>query len=207
MAYKRYIALAVGVLVGGAYGATLMDGGARLPLPGAASLASLLSDRSPGEREQGALSSKARVKVASVALPDRKPRPKVPVAAVLPAAVSPPVAALAPVAIPGALPVPVATLPLTAAAVPAGSSFFLPPIPFIPGGGGGTTTLVVTPPGGSGPPPGGENPPPPGPAVPEPATWLMLISGFGMLGFALRRRRRLANSGVPAPVHSRSALA
>ncbi|MBO9712568.1 MAG: PEP-CTERM sorting domain-containing protein [Sphingomonas sp.] len=29
-------------------------------------------------------------------------------------------------------------------------------------------------------------------AVPEPATWLMLIGGFGAVGFALRRRQRLA---------------
>ncbi len=29
---------------------------------------------------------------------------------------------------------------------------------------------------------------PPAPAVPEPATWAMLILGFGMTGFALRRR-------------------
>ncbi len=27
--------------------------------------------------------------------------------------------------------------------------------------------------------------------VPEPATWAMLIAGFGMLGFAMRRRRRV----------------
>ena len=29
----------------------------------------------------------------------------------------------------------------------------------------------------------------PGPAVPEPATWAMLITGFGLVGFAARRRR------------------
>lgn len=29
--------------------------------------------------------------------------------------------------------------------------------------------------------------------VPEPATWAMLLSGFGMIGFAARRRRGLAN--------------
>ena len=29
-------------------------------------------------------------------------------------------------------------------------------------------------------------------SVPEPATWAMLISGFGVLGAALRRRRLLA---------------
>lgn len=33
--------------------------------------------------------------------------------------------------------------------------------------------------------------PPPGDAVPEPATWLQMIAGFGVIGTALRRRRRL----------------
>lgn len=32
------------------------------------------------------------------------------------------------------------------------------------------------------------------PAVPEPATWAMMIAGFGMTGFALRNRRRLADA-------------
>jgi hypothetical protein len=32
-------------------------------------------------------------------------------------------------------------------------------------------------------------------AVPEPATWLMMISGFGVLGMALRRRRRQLREG------------
>ena len=31
------------------------------------------------------------------------------------------------------------------------------------------------------------------PGVPEPATWAMLLSGFGMVGFAARRRRGLAS--------------
>jgi hypothetical protein len=29
----------------------------------------------------------------------------------------------------------------------------------------------------------------PGPAVPEPASWVMLIAGFGLTGAAMRRRR------------------
>jgi hypothetical protein len=37
-----------------------------------------------------------------------------------------------------------------------------------------------------------ETGPPPPPGVPEPATWGMMIAGFGTAGFALRRRRRRA---------------
>jgi hypothetical protein len=35
--------------------------------------------------------------------------------------------------------------------------------------------------------------------VPEPAAWTMLILGFGAVGFALRRARRLANSAALTP--------
>ncbi len=31
-----------------------------------------------------------------------------------------------------------------------------------------------------------------GAAVPEPATWAMMIAGFGLAGSALRRRQRVA---------------
>jgi PEP-CTERM motif len=37
-------------------------------------------------------------------------------------------------------------------------------------------------------------PPPPPPVVPEPATWAMMLLGFGAVGFALRRRRRTSIS-------------
>jgi hypothetical protein len=33
-------------------------------------------------------------------------------------------------------------------------------------------------------------PPPPMPGVPEPATWAMMLIGFGAMGTMLRRRRR-----------------
>ncbi|OYU15378.1 MAG: hypothetical protein CFE37_06425 [Alphaproteobacteria bacterium PA4] len=37
-------------------------------------------------------------------------------------------------------------------------------------------------------------PPPPGPGVPEPASWALLIAGFGLTGAALRRRRAAAGA-------------
>lgn len=58
------------------------------------------------------------------------------------------------------------------------------------GGGGGGGTV----PGGGG---GGETPLP---AVPEPATWTMMLLGFGLLGSALRSRRP---QKVPAPARVR----
>lgn len=71
-----------------------------------------------------------------------------------------------------------AAIPAAAVAggLPAGAAFSaLPLIPALFGGGGG---------GGGGSPSAAS-------AVPEPATWLMMIVGFGIMGSALRRRRRV----------------
>jgi hypothetical protein len=67
-------------------------------------------------------------------------------------------------------------------------------------GGPGPGTPPVTPPDGSGnppvtPPDGPGTPVTPGnpgnpPAVPEPASWAMMMLGFGLIGFTLRRRHR-----------------
>ena len=63
-----------------------------------------------------------------------------------------------------------------------------------PPGGGIITPPQAPPPGGGGPnpppPPGEEPPPPPPPAVPEPGTWATMLLGFGLTGWAMRRRRR-----------------
>ena len=88
--------------------------------------------------------------------------------------------------------------------VPGGPGGFNPPPPGEPGTSNPNPPAPPPggenppPPGGENPPPGEENPPPPGgenpppvtPAVPEPATWSMMILGFMMVGGALRRYGR-----------------
>lgn len=69
-----------------------------------------------------------------------------------------------------------------------GSQFFPGSGPGIGGGGGGGGGGSIGSPGGTTPP---ANPPVVVP-VPEPATWLMMIVGFGMIGAMLRKRRRAA---------------
>lgn len=63
------------------------------------------------------------------------------------------------------------------------------------GSGGGTPGAGITPPGGGGAPGGGViAPPAPLPsagAIPEPSIWLMLMAGFGAIGSAMRRSRRV----------------
>mgnify|MGYP000176760204 CR=1 FL=1 len=178
-----------------AAGITLVAVGAAAPftdLPvrgigGVPDVMSMLHKRSPEQRPEGALASaKGRVsavlpaavapaappKVASVAAPAGKPPivtyavPETPM--VLPAAVVPAVAS---------------ALPLAATPAAAGGGLFIPPL-IVPGGGGGGITTLVTPPTST--------PNPPVPGVPEPATWAMMIIGFGLLGALLRRRRRTA---------------
>lgn len=45
-------------------------------------------------------------------------------------------------------------------------------------------------------PPPPPPPPPPGPGIPEPATWALLVAGFGLTGAALRRRPAAFRSGA-----------
>jgi hypothetical protein len=165
-------------------------------------VAGLLAARSPGERGAAAVSVKepvfkqaawtptypttralgerapapAEYKVAAVA-PSAIPAAPVPATAVAPAVLAP--APVPPTAVASvATAAPVAVAPVVAAAATGGSSLgaaaLLPAIPLVlaAGGGGGGGSANVA------------------PAVPEPSTWMMMISGFAMLGFALRRRRR-----------------
>jgi hypothetical protein len=147
----------------------------------------ILSDRSPGERAAGALvQSKPHMQVA--------PTERV----------------LSPVLERPAAPIPVDldNLPnrvqeviqpsATSGPGTPGGNIAPPPLP-IPGVPGSSGGLIPPPPGGGGgggvlPPPPGPPPPPVITAVPEPATWIMMIVGVGLIGLQLRRRRAAATA-------------
>lgn len=149
--------------------------------------ASIFSGRSPGQRGAGAL---VQSKPHMAAAPSERvlspvlERPGTPIPANLddlPNKVMDVVA-------PGAVPVPgtpganiaAPPLPLPLPGVPGSSGGVIPPGGG-GGGGGGSSGGGITPPG---PPP-----PPVVTPVPEPATWVMMIAGVGLIGLQLRRRR------------------
>jgi hypothetical protein len=148
---------------------------------------SLFAERSPGERGGGALlSTKPPHERVLSEVRDRDPSAGDP-----PAdpgfAVTPEDLAALPGGAPGA-----AGAPGDPGGDPLGNNFFAPPFPGGPGGPPFLPAAFGGPPGG--PPPSGPIPPvidPPGAgAVPEPATWAMLILGFFAVGAAIRRRER-----------------
>ena len=188
LAVAAISAIAVGIGVGASVPTRMTSA------PGAdPQLASMLNARSPGMRSAAAVSTKAPAvqKVAfsptlappsSDVMAERTPVVKI-------ASAVPPVAILPAIAPAVLAPVPATALaaafPAVAIATPAaigggssliGAAAVLPFIPAVIGGGGIEINLA--------------------PAVPEPATWLMMIAGFGVLGFALRRRRRQARGGA-----------
>jgi len=165
----------------------------------AQSLADMLGKRSPGERTAAQLTKTKHARV----LAKGRPAPKPAETALAKILMGPP----------GPLPVELAAAPLpiesappplaTILAPPAGGSVIIPP------GGGGT----IVPPGGGGPggplggggpgspppnkppivtPPGQPTPPdhPNPPPVPEPATWAMMLVGFGLIGWRVRHAPR-----------------
>jgi hypothetical protein len=171
-------------------------------LPGAApaqKLLSLLDARSPGERTEGALTKSKKKTLGSVAprqralgkvvTPSTAPKEEQLAKVITPATPS----ELIPV-------VPAPTFaevlaPLPKGFVPGSGTFTLAPVGGgggvgSPGGGGGGPGGGGGGPGGGGvvPPSNPENPVIP-PAVPEPGTWAMMLIGFGMIGFSVRRRR------------------
>lgn len=150
-------------------------------------VAAMLADRSPGERPNGALASlkqKRQPGLHERALP-KVQRPESPLAGIVG---TPPVP---PVEMPPATPLysMVTTPPISQTLIPGGSGGGSPPGQTPPPGGGGG---IVVPP---------ETPTVPGtpvtpvtPAVPEPGTWAMMLVGFGLLGWAIRRDKRAAAS-------------
>lgn len=151
-------------------------------------IAAMLAERSPGERPEGALASlkqKRQTVLHERALPKvRAPGPTAyetlagppPIAPVVPPPVVPLYSAV------GGPPTPV---PLTVAATPGGTGGGPPVLSNIPlpggGGGGAFSPPVIT----TATP---EVPQTPATPVPEPATWAMMIFGFGLIARALRRR-------------------
>lgn len=155
---------------------------------------SLIDKRSPGERTVAQLAkAKKRVALSSVRPSQRalsqSRKPAMPqefIAALMPPAQSLPELDLSQSPV------------LAALGSPTPAAFAVPPV-FVPpvvggggGGGGGPPGGGGSPPGG-GPPPGPPSAPPPPvmPAIPEPSTWLMMLFGFGTIGWVLRRE------GVP----------
>jgi hypothetical protein len=143
---------------------------------------SMMRARSPGDRAEGAQTTKRPVQMAALSRPASKAAP---MAAVRPPPVAaPPVAMAAPAAVAPIAPA-VAGAPVVAAAPIASGGFpaaaglaILPLIPLIGGDGDDGVSPGIT--------------QPPTPAIPEPATWMMMILGFGILGSVMRRRRKLA---------------
>jgi hypothetical protein len=151
----------------------------------------VMSQRSPGRRVEGKL-MKTKGK-------NLIPAPKV-LAESTPAAPPPPLAAVAPAATPLAALIPAAAtafnpailLPIIPAAcvVVCDSDNGSPPPPPPPSPPPPSPPPPSPPPPSPPPPPPSPPPPPPPPPVPEPGTWMMMTVGFGLVGTALRRRRR-----------------
>lgn len=150
----------------------------------AKSFMAMMAERSPGDRTKGELTKTKQAALADA--PTQRALGKI--------KAEPPkdlVDAIAP-------PIPVIEeLPPVAMKDDIGPILLTPP----PAGGGIIVPPQAPPPGGGGPnppPPPGENPPPPPPppAVPEPGTWATMLLGFGLTGWAMRRRRRRTTAAL-----------
>lgn len=153
------------------------------------SLMALLDARSPGEREKGALTS---TKVRKLATNGVKPRERALGKIVQPSAAPPAefVEALTPPGTIVAAP-PVAPPPTLADVIPGLPGSAAPPgvgLVGSPGGGAPGVPGAPSVPGTPGTPGTPQNPDVPS-AVPEPATWMMMLLGFGVIGSSMRRRR------------------
>jgi hypothetical protein len=158
-------------------------------------LADLLSQRSPGTRMQAELTKHARV-AGKTRTPPRASTPAgrpilpgVPATADLVDLLQPPIAPVGVVS-EGLQPplAPTPTLGAILASAP-GDQAFTPPGGGGGGGGGGTAHYPTVQPREELPLPS---------AVPEPGTWAMMLTGFGLIAWRVRRRR-------PSPTTARRA--
>lgn len=159
------------------------------------SLLALLDARSPGERDKGALTSTKNRKLASN---DVRPHERALGKIIRPSAAPPAelVEALTPATL---TPVAPAVAPPTLAEV-------LPKVFPAPGNASPPGSVLIGPAGGGGGGGGGGSPGTPGTpqipevpsAVPEPATWLMMLLGFGVIGATQRRRQTLPGAAQSA---------
>ena len=147
------------------------------------SLADLINQRSPGQRTEGVLTKTKRAQhsLAKVRAP-------------LVHAPAPSATALAKILLPAAE----APIPVVLDAPTPFAQVVEPPLLaeiLVPTSAGGSPPIVGAP-GGGGSTPGGGTPPivtptpndiVPTPAVPEPATWAMMLLGFGFIGWRARR--------------------
>ena len=152
----------------------------------AKSFMAMMADRSPGDRTKGELTKTKHAAAADVPTQRAlgkitKPEPpKEFVDAIAPAV--PVIEELPPVAMKDDIG------PILLTPQPPGGGIIIPPQAPPPGGGG---------PNPPPPPPEVEPPPPPPPpAVPEPGTWATMLLGFGLAGWALRRRRRQTTAAL-----------
>jgi PEP-CTERM motif len=162
-------------------------------------VAAMLADRSPGRRPKGQLASlkpKRQAALHERALP--KVRRPAPPANPLASLIGP--SSIAPVPTPA-----IETSPAPLYSMVGGPLTVVPPV-VVPGGGtpsgggtpGGPPVFTDIPPSGGGgsivvpPPITTSEVPPVTSAVPEPDTWAMMLVGFALMGWVLRRDRRAA---------------
>jgi hypothetical protein len=225
---KYILLSSAGGLLAAGVGAQFIPGAAEtMQAVAGPDLGGIIGSRSPGIRPEGALLNKKKVAAISTPPPkvlaERTPVAVPPVAIAPPAAVAPPaVAAVAPAAMPAAALIPAAASGLSKALllvplVPAGCAALChnsdsppppppsvapppppPPSPPPPSPPPPSPPPPSPPPPSPPPPPPPPTPPPPPPPVPEPGTWMMMTVGFGLVGAAVRRRRR--KDGKPEDV-------
>lgn len=145
---------------------------ARAASTGAQNLADLINGRSPGERAQGLLTKTKHARALAKQFARPEPLEDVPIKPYAPTLAE--VVTAAPLVPPPELQaifptIEAAPTPSGLIGVPTGPGGFTPP--------GGTPETPVVPP---------DTPTPP-PAVPEPGTWALMLLGFGLIGWRVRK--------------------